>query len=583
MLAIAAALAVASGALSCRKFVPTTLDLPDDEATPGAGLDITAGYLSDPEEIDHLFKAFLPDFGVLPLLVTVRNNDTVPLWIFSGNSMGLRDEFNGFTLSYGEKSVEPLQPLEVIERVKGMTEAADYRELKKSDAIAGTIVMPLGVFYAWKGYRFYRELRPLKKASLFSLSEGGMLEPVVLEPGNELSGYLFFPVDSIHSPYDYRMFEEERSGKTRTEIVHSLSEPFDTKFVLAVRPSKAPWCGKTGEAPDTPAEEPAIVQAVFPRPVICAAAGSAKSGPGQGAERILAIVEERGRMSLVLASADHSAAEGVLDGLEIMRFAGKSSSIADAVWTGASYACAVNFKRRSKLVAISTEKGIPVVSVEKGFERNIKRILSADGGVIVLLSDDFAHFVPFGGEDGEYWKLEDGIHDAVSTAPCDFAVFTEDRVCLYGPSGEDMVSRKRSIDLPRAKRRLAGCFEHSFALLHEGKGRTGDTLVVYDGSDLSETGRVAFRGKTVCAGSHGHGMTVQLEEGTLLDIRTDDYGAPYIYESGYLPDNLLALAGSAERITAIGRDGKVLSIVLGESPPKPAAGKREFTTEAGRI
>ena len=118
----ALALIISFFAVSCKKIVPSLIDLPDTRLSRGAGIDINARFLSDTEELKYHFKSFLPDSGIVPVLVGIRNNDIVSFRIHSMNSLDLRDEFNGFSLLINGEEVFPLHPAGVVVSCKPLIE-----------------------------------------------------------------------------------------------------------------------------------------------------------------------------------------------------------------------------------------------------------------------------------------------------------------------------------------------------------------------------------------------------------------------------------------------------------------------------
>ncbi|HMA75945.1 MAG TPA: hypothetical protein VKO43_01410, partial [Candidatus Krumholzibacteriaceae bacterium] len=133
---------------SCRRLKFSSIDFQEREQKPGAGIEVSAQLLSDPEEINQLFHTFLPDSGIIPVQIGLRNNDTLPAVVNGYSTAGLWEKVGGISLvSKGEEFL-PLGPVEVMKRMIG-DRAEKYRPKGPGAFVKGSILPPLGIYYAY--------------------------------------------------------------------------------------------------------------------------------------------------------------------------------------------------------------------------------------------------------------------------------------------------------------------------------------------------------------------------------------------------------------------------------------------------
>lgn len=586
--AILLVMAVLSSVPSCRKLVPTGIDIPDGQPVEGGGIAVRALCLSSMEEIEELFGAFLPDYGVFPVLVAVRNNDTVPLRIFSINSFAAGDRFRGFTLHMGGVEADPLHPLEVVSLIRGKESPSLYRRPSRRDILPGTLLPPLGAYYAWKGYRAMREYEPVARHSLIPAMACGLFEPLRIDPGEEISGYLFFPVDIRLTPYETKMIEKGKGKQGKDIVERRLKEGWDEEAVLETRAAESDWkprsvCslfrGKiSGSGKDMAVGgEASVVEAVFPRK----AAGIVDSGrEDSSGERVslFAIVEEGGRRSLVYGDIGDACGESGLGEVgrqggmlsSVVTFPGGSASIADAEIDGTKAVCAVNFKRKSRvyLLDISGTEGSVLRSRE--FPRKVRRVFLAESGFFAVTENAFCFFTPFGEKErGNYIKLGNDVKDSILLSESGLVVFSGDYVEVYPVSENRFTGRSRVGELVKGDRSVIGAAGGKIILRLEGSEVGGDTITIFDTGKLKETSRLPVSAKTARVLTHGEGILIQLEEGTLLDLAMEG-NEIIVRGTAFLrppPEGPACLGWHGDRITAVFGDGSVGRAAIGELPP----------------
>ncbi len=576
---------------SCRKVPVTSIVLPEEKEASGAGLSIGAVFLYDPGEIEHLFKTFLPLYGVVPVLVTVRNDGTGTLGFFSRNTLALRDGFDGFSLEVAGVKLEPLHPLDVVSMARNEGRQRHYRKSGKIDIVTGTVLPPAGVYYAWQGFREYREYKPIVSASLPPVLYCGLFEPLILRPGEEKTGYLFFAMEEEKSPYESIEKVVEREEKEETVLVHGLKENYPWRPELVVNPAQSgPGTEGSYGTLAVAAKVPAREIFFLPEP-----------GTGPRGEGFLAIYTEGGSESLVLGRMNGGSVEGTP--LTVKEFSGASSRIADAAAGEGRLACAVNFKRKSRIFLLagagvgggagiesgtgagnggtalaggggigeddgSEEPGGFSLVGEMELPRNVRRVFMTREGFFALLSDGFCRFFPFDDRRaGDYVKLGNNVRDAVVSAGGDLLVFDGRDVSIFGLAEKDRFARKGNPLPLRGDPTVAGAFGDTLILKVPGEDDLGDTLLVYDMATRAEISRISFRGRIQRVSIHPKGILASMQEGTILDIRLGAGGTPYIHGSAWLPFDLMGLSGGGSEITAVSYDGLCYHGPLDGAPP----------------
>jgi hypothetical protein len=567
--AFSAALLLALSLSSCRKVPITSIELPEDRAEAAPGLSVRAAFLYDPAEIEHLFKSFLPMHGIVPVLVAVRNDGAEPACLFSRNSFDLREEFGGFSLCVGDSVLEPLHPIDVVSIARNEGRLRSYRKSAKKDIVAGMVLPPAGVYYAWKGFREYREFKPLVAASLLPALYEGLFEPLVLQPGEERSGYLYFNLDGKDSPYESIEEIVEKEEEKETVLKHRLKEGFALNHELVAKPARAAAgpggsFGALAAADSLPAKEIFFLN---------------DAEPGSGGEAFFAILKGGGSESLVLGRMNG----GVIEAppVYIKKFSGESASIAGAAAGHGRIVCAVNFKRTSKVFLVAggaaagagDDRGAEIrggIALEREIElpRSVRSVFIAQGGFYALTSDSFCTFFPFDAlAAGDYRKLGSDARAVFPLPGGELAVFDGSEVYLAGLTDSDRLSRKgEPAPLPGDPEPL-GLLGGRLLLRIPGRKNLGDTLVVFDAGSMEEISRIGLRGRPSLVSIHSEGVLAALEEGTILDIGPGEDGAPCVHRSAWLPFDPIALSGNGNGITAVSAGGTIYFGPLDGAPP----------------
>ena len=565
--AFSAALLLALSLSSCRKVPLTSIELPDDKAGAAPGLSVRAAFLYDPGEIEHLFKSFLPMHGIVPVLVAVRNDSAEPALLFSRNSFDLRQEFSGFSLCAGDSTLEPLHPIDVVSIARNEGRMRSYRKSAKKDIVAGMVLPPAGVYYAWKGFREYREFKPLVAASLLPVLYGGLFEPLVLQPGEEKSGYLYFNLDGKDSPYESIEEVVEKEEEKEAVLRHRLKEGFELNYELVAKPARVAEAGGSfgtlAVADSLPAREIFFLK---------------EAAPGSG-ETFFAILKSGGSESLVFGIMNGGVIEGAP--VDIKKFSGESASIAGAAAGHGRIVCAVNFKRKSKVFLVAgsaaagagDDRGAEIrggIALEREIElpRRVRSIFITQGGFFALTSDSFCRFFPFDAlAAGDYRKLGGDARAAFPIPGGDLAVFDGPEVYLAGLTDSDRLSRKGEPAPLQGDPEPLGFLGGRLLLRIQGRSNLGDTLVVFDAGSMAEISRIGLRGRSSFVSIHSEGILAALEEGTILDIRPGEDGALYVQRSAWLPFDLIALSGNGNGITAVSAGGTIYFGPLDGAPP----------------
>ncbi len=579
-----AALAILAGP-SCRKIVPTEIDLEDRAPAPGAGISIDARLISDPEEIEYIFKSYLPDRGILPVLVAVRNDDTVPLAFYSTNSLDLPGEFRGFTLMAGDREMIPLHPAQVTAVLKGREKPGEYREAGKGDFVTGTMFMPLGGYFIYKEIRARHEYRPLIRASLYPARFGGMFDPIVLQPGEEISGYLYFELGGDDSPYHTDKVETGEPGNRKIELVRKLMDKWPLGLTLVARPCLAgrpAGSGAGNGSADSTADDSKAESGSF----VFAREGG---GPGDESPAASAASYDEGRSrgpagwcapffrtrmedgdKILESGCARLGHERGADVRKIVEFAGKSASVPCAEIRSDTAVCAVDFKRRSRVYMIARAKDGGLSVTHSEMPRSTVSVVADAGGYFSLTSDDFCRYTPAGGDRStRYARLANGVSDIVSLGDGRMLVVGSSETAVMSTRGKDMFDILQKKPASRGKSRALGYCAGSLAMMTPGPGEEGDTLSFFDPAALKEICRIAFMGNITAAALHGEGALVLLEEGTMIDVRPAGEDSVEVTSAGFIRDDIKALSAEGGSFIAVRGDGSFISGSISGLAPVP--------------
>jgi hypothetical protein len=586
----------------CKQALFTSIDLPEEKTGSGMGLQARAVYLSEPDEIKDLFNSFLSERGVLPVLVTIRNNDTVPLRLHSRNGMPIRDEFSGFFLSAGSDKLEPIHPMDVVRIVRDDEKSRAYREADGVDVVKGALLPPLGVWYVWEEYRSRREFKPLIEASLFPAKYGGVFEPLTLNPGEEASGYLYFAVGQENIPYDSVMAEVKETGKVDfsgnkksvTVATYRLKEDWKGELILSCRPSPVSM-GNEESGPFSRIDSLPSSQVFF-----------------SSADGFFALIPGRKGRSLVYGRADQNNTAIVSSGLSVITdFSSDGVEISGVSVMDGLAVCAVHFTRRSRVMIVELGDGGPRLLNTVEFDRKTEKVFFLRGKpgarpeAFAVTSDAFCHRIPLDSKGKiSYLKLGNDVLDIAVDSRSRLFVFAGDEMRIYKRGEERLFEPVSNMESGRFDIDVVGEFGDRLVMLGRGRKGSGDTLRVFDArleeevSRLSLPTRVVLTGLSLpgvtspgetlveeafasesLAGVIDDGLLVLLDEGTLLDIGIDSDGNLFIRNSGWFPGIFTAMTAKGGTMTLFGDDGAILTGTMEGSEPVDLRGGVEVSVD----
>ncbi|UCF04927.1 MAG: hypothetical protein JSV33_13540 [bacterium] len=518
------------GQVSCKKRELTGFPLlPVEETRAGGGIAVAAHLIADEGEIEDIFHLALPDSGIVPVCVTVQNNDILPVWIHTANAMELEGSFDGFVLEAGGDTHFPLHPLDVLMLMRGLKKAARYKSAGSARiAVSMAVAPPLGLFYLFRELRVGRHLRNLSGRSLYPVLASGLMEPVLLEPGEERSGYCYFFLPKELSPY---RAVGNGSPKMPVRLLVRASAsiaPSDTFRFHDCRLARVDgwkWGAVEG---DTPCSD--LLFAIR--------APDSKSG-----NRLI-----MARLSDLAHGSDRSL-------VELATIASKSAGIADVSARGGRVACAVNFRSKSRVYLFSLGESPELIKSER-FSKRIDRIFLVGDGMLVIsggkhcrfLSGDALHerrSIRFGYDVADAMLLDEHLY-----------VFHEKRgIRIYGASKERMLRHIERKPLPAGRRRVVATLGNRLVLVHQSQRSVGDTLMFFSRETKMEADSVPLPGAVAFAGTIGDGCIVQLEDGTALVFRVGSSGVPELEDALYLPFRMQAISRTDSRLNVISKEG----------------------------
>jgi len=370
------------------------IQAPGDEVSGKVVL--TARFPADTEEISGIFKRSLPDSGVVPVAVTISNetDDTVIVHTSSGLELG--GNFDGFSLITGGNTYLPVHPMEALMRALAAEKGIKYRKPGFWGLTLGILVVPgLGIYYIYKEIVSGRFYRPIFNNSLYPSQPNWSMDPIEIEPGGDVEGFLYFVLPSEENPYP---------------VADSIAADSAGADSMAVDSAGADSMAIDSGAPDSGAAESAGREDSFELHLkSCIRHARIDSIPldelllvrndggglNDGRDRFFALRrngESRKKRMLVFGSLSDLGRRPNDAFDEAANVTAKSATIADASSMGDRTACALNFKSKSKVYLVEQENDR--VSVQsRGFERNIKRTFVIDDGVLVVMENDFCHYL----------------------------------------------------------------------------------------------------------------------------------------------------------------------------------------------
>ena len=456
---------------SCRRLEFSTIDFQEREQYPGAGIGVSAQFLSDPEEINQLFHTFLPDSGIIPVQVGVRNNDTTSIVINGSSFPGLREKIGGISLVVEGEEFIPLNPFEVMETILG-DKVHGYRQKGFGSLVAGTIFPPLGSYYIYDEATRGRVYRGLVGNSFYRLDEQYFFQPLSLEPGEEKTGYLYFPLPMDISPYFYDIcFDKQEYGDIGKISGFLLRE------------------GRRGGA------ESKLVFVEFPYP------------PGRP-------VQPEKEMEI---DDIHTVAK-----------------IADVVVGSDFAACGVNFTRKSRVYFIGRGNEGASLPWRMDMERKILRLVAVDDALLAICDNGFCYYLSE--KDGKignrYIKFAADVDDIFCYSG-KLGVFGNKKLKIYSIDSKNFFDKLNTFEISDAERKVVGNIDDGVVLLYRSKGMPGDTLVLINPENAHEICRMPLPGRVSAANCRSK-IVVQLQSGVILQFAMGQ-DAFLLQESSLLP------------------------------------------------
>ena len=308
---------------------------------------------------------------------------------------------------------------------------------------------------------------------------------------------------------------------------------------------------------------------------------------GKCRRALFAFTVESGEAVLIFLGDRAFSSEEDQNFFEIKRFSGKSAVIADAEQLGGYFACAVNFKRRSRVYILhsgSSEKK-PEIAAVRDYERKIRRVFLSDEGFTVITDNAFCYFESYSGEKPAYRKISNDLQDAYISREGKLFVFSGKEADLLSTSDDNRLKVEQRISLPKAKRDICGSIDGDLVVISRGRGGSGDTLISFDSIIFEEKARMPFRGKIETIGVEKDGLLVQLGEGTILDIEVTEDTGFHIRRSGWSASKFLSMTSDSGYLTALTEDGRSVCGAIDLMLPGVGAGgrKRIFITTVGKV
>ncbi len=491
---------------SCNYFKRGPKDVGLPSAPTGTDLDVAARFAVEGDDVPDYFLKAMPDSGVVPVRVTVRNAGSTPLVIHCGNGMDLGEGFEGFALLMNGVPRIPLSPKEAARWFLGPGKANGFKMRGSSAFVAGTFVPAVELYFVYAEADVGRRYRPLFGKSFYPGFESGMMKPVLLEPGGERGGYLYFEMPPGARPDSLEL----------------------------------------------------LVRACVPRTVQRSLPGTSfMFTRGDGEMSLFMIGEQPGAASRGLYVAGAGALEPASEGAWtfVAPVSAKTAVIADASSTGSIAACAVNFQSKSKVFIVRRGEK-PELLEEKLFTRKIDRVHVGAGGVFVMAEEAFCHRYNMAtGAWSPGVKLGNDIDDTGIIGDSIFAFSKARGISFWDASGGVPVAHRRDKALRPAKRSAVGLLDGALVILTRGKSVRPDTLALIDTGAMGEIGRSALPGKVLAASTNGSNLVLQLQDGTLVRIVRGRGGLFSLEEGGALPFEARSLAAHAGGFVAVGDGG----------------------------
>jgi len=536
--ALALCLFAAFSLFSCRLMERGSLSSIDLKGEPtGTDLAVSARFVTPDDDVSNFFRRLMPDSGIVPVRVAIRNDGAGPLLIHSANGMQLGTFFEGLALAANGTKYLPVHPKEVVAKLIGAKKAARFRRHGAFGFIAGTFVPPVAVYMIYNEVDIGRFYRPLFSKSFHHALEDGMFEPVRLEPGEERSGYLYFAIPKGVKP-------------DSCELLVRASAPPGTPYSLkgsqfTLSRDELPFAGldfgldfATGGGTDS-IPRASSSSCDSPYGFLFALAGDTATGkPGLLFARVRALDPESASLWTPVAPVS-----------------AKSASITDASCIGSLAAVAVNFKSKSRVYFVQCGE-TPGVYGEKYFSRGLRRVFLHTGGAFVVTDNGVCH--PYNGSShtwGRGVKLGIDVDETGLFQGRLFAFLKKKELAVFGDSGSGTLTLLERHPLRQRVKSVIGLLDGKLALLNRGAATRGDTISLFDVDARAWISSGCLSGRMIAAASDGSSLVVQLEEGTLVRIVPGPLGVFDVAEAAYLPFKARVLKAAPHGFIAIGETG----------------------------
>ena len=524
--AVLALCAAAAFMISSCRFLQrgSPADIGLQSASTGTDLAVAARFAIAGDDMPEFLLKALPDSGIVPVRVSIRNEGSAPLVIHSANGMKLAAGFEGLALVDSGRTHLPVAPRRVAERVLGEKKTGRYRMRGAGGFVAGTLFAPIGAFYIYGEVDVGRYYRPIFGKSFHPAFESGMMKPVRIGPGEERSGYLYFDIPGGAKPDSCELLVRACLPRTPRRSLTGSSFMFS-------RDEQA--------AADSPGGFLFMI-------------GEVAGGGGHG---------------LYLARAGALDEKSEPPWIFVTRIASKSAVIADASGTGSLAACGVNFMGKSKVFLVRCGEK-PALVEEKPFGRKIRSVFAVGGGALVVTEDAFCHYFDEGsGKWARGVKLDNDI-DGTAVLNDRLLAFSKSKgISFFDASGASPVARRGNASLRRAKRTAIGLLDGDLVLLSKGSSVRCDTLALLDAGAMAEIGRGSLPGKVRAASSDGSNLIMQFEDGTIVRIVRGSGEIFALAGAGYLPFEARTLRATPDGFIAVGDAGAFAAGSIGSFSP----------------
>lgn len=498
------------------------LELDFSEGGPGVDLSVTAHFVSEADDAPGFFRSQLPDSGIVPVFVGLRNNGARPLAIYTANGLGLDGAFDGFALMVGGERYLPVSPREATARLIGEKRARRYERPGGFGIFVGTVMPPVGGFFIYREVDVGRFYRPIEKHSLYETLPSGACRPVEIAAGEVLRGYLYFDVGD---------------GAVRDSVVGKDRKGRDVTVPV-------PFPGRSCEL---------LVQ-----PCVPSAAGDTIAGVDfRFAGSSLVALKRIGDRALELAVAPigDDAGEPLGRFTRLASISAANAAIGAAAVHGDTVAVGLNFKSKSKVILASLADA-PRSLGEEYYSRGIAGILFSRGGMLARTEDGYCRVIAAdGARRGAYVRLGAEVTDAVIVGD-ELAAFQRKRgLALFGAAPGHLLEPLGGKPLSAGRREAIGFLDDKLVVLNRGAETAGDTIALFMREGLSEIRRMALPGHVTAAACGASRIVLQIEDGTLLDLASAPLAHLEVASAAYLPIAARALARTDWGFIAVSDSG----------------------------